>query len=50
MTQINLAIRVDKEIFGNEGFIFEHVIQKSVTEREYREIVKLRNAEMLKSA
>lgn len=50
MTQINLPIRMNKEIFRNEGAIFEHVVQKSITEREYREIVKLGNAEMLKSA
>lgn len=50
MTQVNFAIRMDKEILSNEGVIFEYVIQKCITERENRNIVKLGNAEMLKSA
>lgn len=47
MAQVNVAFGMDEEILGDERFIFEHVVQKGIAEREYREIVKLGNALML---
>lgn len=49
MAQVNVAFGVDEEILVNEGVIFEHVVQKGIAEREYREVVKLGNALMLRS-
>lgn len=49
MAQVNVAFGVDEEILVNERVIFEHVVQKGIAEREYREVVKLGNALMLRS-